>query len=144
MNIVRTGSSAPAAFKFWPKLYRNQQYIYVGVKYSFNLSVTTVQTVSWEEAAVTGKIDAEQFRRSNVGFFLGFNYLAFNIQLDYVPGNLFNMDYIDETVSSKPLYLGQPDKMFFISTSINTPLNGWLGTKSIKIKRFFKKIKFWR
>ena len=107
----------PLAFKFWPKLYKNQQYIYVGLKYSFNLTMSSVQKVSWEEAMAVEKIDAEQFRRSNFGFFLGFNYLVFNIQLDYVPGNLFNMDYIDETVSPKPLYLGQPEKMFFISRS---------------------------
>ena len=140
-NMVNS-IGVPLAFKYGPKLYKNQQYIYVGVKYSFNVNMTSVQKASWTSATAKVKVDSEQFKRSNLGLFLGVKCLAFNIQIDYIPSNLFNMDYISDTGFQQ--YLGQPDKMFFISTSINAPLNGWIGYKSKTLKRFFKKLKFWR
>ncbi|MBN2757426.1 MAG: outer membrane beta-barrel protein [Bacteroidales bacterium] len=132
----------PIAIKFWPDLYKDQKYIYLGAKYSFNLTMTSVQKVSWTNAKAREKIDAEQFSRSNFGMFFGINYLAFNLQFDYVPGTLFNSEY------KSPLgflpYEGQPDKMFFITTAINVPVNGWIGKKSYGLKKFFNKLRFWK
>ena len=132
----------PLAFKFGQDFYKQQAYIYTGIKYSFNLSMTSVQKVSWESGITKVKVDAEQINRSNFGLFFGVNYTFFNLQFDYIPGNFLNSNY--KTSSGYIPALGQPDKLFFISASLNAPLNGWIGTKSRTLKKFFKKLKFWR
>ena len=132
----------PIAFKFGPDFYKPQAYIYAGFKYSFNINMTSIQKVSWSDAKARAKVDVAQFKRSNIGFFFGVNYTFFNIQFDYMPGNFFDTDYV--TSSGYQTAQGQPDKMFFISTSLNAPLNGWIGTRNRKLKIFFKKLKFWR
>jgi len=132
----------PLAFKYGPKFYKKQAYIYAGIKYNFNLTMTSVQKVSWASEKAMEKVDAEQIKRSNFGVFLGINYLAFNIQFDYIPGNFLNTDYTNP--SGYYPATGQPDKLFFLSTSINVPIsNGWIGTRNRTLKKFFKKLRFW-
>ena len=140
-NMVNS-IGVPLVFKIGPKknFNKDQMYVYAGLKYSFNINMTSVQKASWITATTRAKVESEQIQRTNLGLLFGVNYLAFSLQLDYIPSNFLNINYVSP--SGYQTALGQPDKLFFISTTINVPVsNNWIGTRSRKLKKFFKKLR---
>ncbi len=131
----------PLAFKYGPKkiFYDEQAYIYAGLKYSFTLNMVSVQKANWLDATAKAKVPSVEIERTNLGLFFGINYKIFNLQLDYLPNNFLNIDNLSS--SGYQTALGQPDKLFFVSAAISTPMNGWLGTKNRKVKMFFRKVR---
>ncbi len=134
----------PIVFKMGPKFYKRQTYGYLGAQFNYNLSMSANQQVSWNKTISSEKV-SEGLNNTSMGFFVGFNWMVLNIQFDYVPGSFFLKEYIntlDDGTDVTP-YATQADNMFFIKVSFHTPTNDWLPSKSYKLKRFLRKVKFW-
>ena len=132
----------PLAFKIGPKFYDKQTYGYLGAQFNYHLSMNVNQKVSWLQTSSSAKLTPDEFAKTATVFFVGFNWMVLNIQFDYIPGTFFNKEYIMPETNITP-YSAQTDNMFFLKVSFHTPTNDWLPSKSFKLKRFFRKIKFW-
>ena len=133
----------PLAFKIGPKFYDNQRYGYLGAQFNYNISMKANQKASWLETASSAKLTSDEFSKTAMVFFVGFNWMVLNIQFDYIPGTFFNKDYVDPESTNILPYSTQADNMFFLKISFHTPTNDWLGSKNYKLRRFLRKMKFW-
>ncbi len=137
--------AVPLLLKFGREIFDDQRYIFVGVQYNLNLMLSKTEKVSWINDPLKSKGNIEELRRDNLSFIIGFNYMIFNIQLEYMPQNFLNKDYeiTFDNINYKP-FENINQNLFFIKTSFTLPLSDWAGTKNYKVRRFIRKIKFWR
>ncbi len=132
----------PLGVKIGKKFYDDQRYFFLGTQFNYNISMKSVQKPSWLNTPSATKLDANEFQKTSMGFFAGFNWMVLNVALVYYPGSFFNKEYINPDLNIKP-YAEQNDNMFFVNVSFHVPLplsTGWVGTKSYKLKRFFRKM----
>ena len=132
----------PLGIKVGKKFYEDQRYFFLGTQINYNIGMKSVQKVSWTNTPSATKLSKDEFQTTSMGFFAGFNWMVLNVALVYYPGSFFNKDYIVPELNIKP-YAEQNDNMFFVNVSFHVPLplsRGWLGYKSYKLKRFFRKL----
>ncbi len=142
-----TTFSIPVMLKFGREIYQDQQYMYVGGQYNMNLSLKTIDQGSWSTTKSIVKGTPDEIIKSNLVFFIGYNYSIFNIQLDYMMKNFLNPEfvYVDKisTAKYKP-YGNQPQNLFYLKTSINLPLSEWTTKRYYFMYKLWRKIRFWR
>jgi hypothetical protein len=130
----------PLAIQYGPKFVDSQGYIFAGAQINMVLAMSSVQKVNWSGTPSSKPLPSGAFNRTAFNLFIGVNYSAFNIQLDYYPNSFFNTKFVSEA-GYKP-YLGQVEHSFDIKTTVNVPY-GWLSRTSF----FWRKIlrgTFWR
>ncbi len=131
----------PVFLKFGNEIFNKQKYFFAGLKYNFNFAVQVTDKVNWSITPRSKWLTDNEFVSNNLTFFIGFNYMVLNIQLDFMPTTFLNKEYpltLNGTV--KP-YSTQPDKIFFLKTSINVPLSKWTTSKSYFINRMVRKFR---
>jgi len=143
------GVGLPLMLKFGREIFNDQKYFFGGVQYNINLSLQTTETLNiYTESKNTWAKDI-QFLKSQPIFCVGFNYMIFNIELDYMPKNFLNSEYTYNAGTSdfpamiRP-YSGQPKNLFFLKTSLNVPLSPWTTKKNYTLHKIVKRLKFWR
>ena len=132
----------PIGIKIGPDFYEDQRYFFLGTQFNFNLSMSSIDKVSWDKTSSV-KLSSSEFQQTSMGFFAGFNWMVLNVALVYYPGSFFNKDYFLPEAPDIYPYSAQNDNMFFVNVAFHVPLplsKGWVGTKSYKLKRFFRKM----
>ena len=133
----------PAFVKFGVEIFDQQSYGYAGVQYNLNIALMEIQSVDWEPTR-RYILPKEQMRPENFTFVLGYNYLIFNIELNYLPQNFFKTDYeVDINDNIITPFEVQPNNLIYVKSSLTLPLNDWAGSKNYKFKKFIRKVKFW-
>jgi len=131
----------PIYLKFGNEIFNRQNYFFAGLKYNFNLAVRTTDVVNWSIEHKSKWLNDNEFVSNNLTFFVGFNYMIFNVQLDFMPTTFLNKEYTLNLNGSVKPYSTQPDKLFFLETSITVPLSKWTTSKSYFINRMVRKFK---
>lgn len=133
--------SVPVYIKFGQKFYEPQKYIYAGASISYNLFATKTEKVSYIEDARTTKIDNTHIRKTNVAAILGFNYMFFNVEANYVFGNFLSSDYtIGLGNYDVQPYAVQPKGVFYIKTGLAIPINSWTSRKWYAIEQWVRRL----
>lgn len=133
--------TVPVYIKFGQKFYEPQKYMYAGASVSYNLFATKVEKVSYTEDIKITKYDNSVLRKTNVAAILGFNYMFFNIEANYVFGNFLSKDYTTTygNFDVKP-YAVQPQGSLFIKTGLAFPINSWTPRKIYAVQQWFRRI----
>ncbi|MCF6183268.1 MAG: PorT family protein [Bacteroidales bacterium] len=134
--------SVPAYIRYGKKFYETQKYIYGGFSFNYNLLLSKNEQVSYTETGQTIKLDKDMLRKSNVSAIVGFNFMFFNFEADYVFGSFLSKDYTMDLADGniiKP-YEGQPNHAFFIKAGITLPLNSWTPRKVYAIEMWFRRL----
>ena len=146
VSLIRTfrihSIGIPLYIKFGNRIFNKQKYFFGGLKYNINFAMQTNEKVSIQNSKYRINWNIEdEFDQNNITLFVGFNYMIFNFEFDFMPKAFLNRDYSinigDENNSQivKP-YKGQTNRIFYIKTSINIPISKWTTNRS----RFLKKI----
>ncbi|MFN8255129.1 MAG: outer membrane beta-barrel protein [Bacteroidales bacterium] len=137
MNTI----GVPVFFKYGPDIWDTQRYFYAGFQFNYIISMQSVQDYSWGTTPSAEKVDPNAYNKTSFGLFAGFNYLAFNIQLDFNPKSVFNKDY--RNPDGYLINAGQVDQTITIKTCVNVPY-GWLSDKSYWWKKKLRKFPLWK
>ena len=134
--------SVPFYIKIGRKFYEPQKYIYVGGSFSYNLFLTKTEKVDFTEDLRNIQLSKDMLNKSNFSAIVGFNYMFFNLQADYVFGNFlsstFQEDFSDGS-SVRP-FEGQPQGILIIRTGLTFPLNSWTPRKIYSIQTWLQRI----
>ena len=148
-SLVRThwvhSVGFPLYIKFGREIFDQQKYLFAGVKYNINFAMQTREKVSWAIEPRTTWYSENQFAQNNIVILLGFNFLIFNLEFDFMPSTFLNKEYAiggggPNPQTIKP-YSSQKDRIFFIKTSINIPLSPWTTNKSYFLHKLVRKFK---
>ncbi len=122
--------TVPVYIKYGKKFYESQKYLYGGVSYSYNLFLSKTDNVSYSATSSTTQPAnyKEMLRKSNLAAILGFNFMFFNFEANYVIGNFLSPDYTNSTLEVN-VYEGQPKGTLLIKTGLNVPINSWTTRK---------------
>lgn len=134
--------SIPIMFKFGKKIYKKQNFFFIGGSYDRNLSLYKTELVSWDANLKTIQLDKSMLVKSNYSIIAGFNYMFFNFQADYILGSYLNRDYeisLPNGAITKP-FKTHPKGIFVFKTSLNIPLNSWTMRKIYEIEVWIKKV----
>lgn len=143
------GIGIPFIIKFGNEIFNDQKYFFAGVQYNINLSMQKIETVNWSAIPKKVMVKNTEFIKGQPVFLFGFNYMIFNIELNFMPKNFINQDFgvsvgpEGKEVVVRP-YTGQPDKLFYLKTSLNIPLSPWTTKKNYTLHKIVKRLKFWR
>jgi hypothetical protein len=143
------GVGIPLLVKFGNDIFNDQRYFFFGVQYNLNIALQTVETTNWLTESTVVWAKDNQVIKSQPVFCFGFNYLVFNFELDYMPKNFLNPEYLKNVSSSdNPVYIKpysfQPNNLFYFKTSLNIPLSPWTTKKNYTLHKIIKRLKFWR
>jgi len=143
------GIGIPFFVKLGNDIFNDQKYFIFGVQYNLNLMLQTIDATNWITTKRVVQAKDNQFISGNPIFFIGFNYMIFNFQIDFMPDSFLNHEYsvnVGNTEYSENIqpYKNQPDNLLYIETSINIPLSKWTTRKSYTINKITKRLKFWR
>ncbi len=134
--------SVPVYIKFGKKFYEPQKYIYAGAAFNYNLFLIKTEKVDFTEDIRRIELSNEMLNKSNISAVLGFNYMFFNIEADYVFGNFlsstFQEDFADGS-SVRP-FEGQPQGILIIRTGLTFPLNSWTTRKIYAIQTWMRRV----
>ncbi len=139
------GMGLPIYIKFGDEIFDRQMYGFAGMQYNINISLQTVEQVNWLTEKRSIWVKNNEFLKNNKVFFIGFNYMFFNIELDYMSANFLNPNHLvnvgstDTPVNVSP-YKVQPKSLLFMKTSINLPLSSWTTRKNHKLHRLIKRL----
>ncbi len=131
----------PVFFKYGPKIYDIQRYLYAGFQFNYIVSMSSVQNYSWSNTPAGEKMDKDAYNKTVFGLIFGVNYLAFNVQVDFYPKSIFNKAY--KNPDGFLINAGQVDQTIAIKTCINVP-HGWLTDKSYWWKKKLRKFPLWK
>ena len=134
--------SVPVFIKYGKKFYETQKYIYGGFSFNYNLLISQTEQVNYSETDKTVEISKKSLKKSNVSALAGFNYMFFNVELNYVFGNFLSKDFTEEMPDGsiiKP-YEVQPNHAFIIKTGITLPINSWTPRKVYAIEMWFRRL----
>jgi len=70
-------------------------------------------------------------KKSNIAGIVGFNYMFFNFEADYVFGNFLSNTYeevLPDGSTIKP-FTGQPKGTLVLKAGLNIPINSWTTRK---------------
>ncbi len=134
--------SVPAYIRYGKKFYETQKYIYGGLSFNYNLMLSKSEQVSYSETGKTVELSKDVLKKSNVSAIAGFNYMFFNVELDYVFGSFLSKDYTLDLADGSTIkpYEGQPNHAFFIKTGLTVPINSWTPRKVYAIEMWFRRI----
>ena len=134
--------SAPVYIRYGKKFYETQKYIYGGVSLNYNFTSAVTQQVSYTETSKTLEISKDALKKTNVSGIVGFNYMFFNFEANYVFGSFLSKDFTTDLAdgSSIKTYEGQPKHAFFIKTGLTIPINSWTPRKVYAIEMWFRRI----
>lgn len=132
----------PVYVKFGNEIFDQQKYFFAGAKYNLNLSATVTDKVNWTSKTTTQAVNENALIENNLSFFVGFNFMFANIQLEYMPESFLNPEYsiTKGTQKIKP-YSTQPQNLFFVRTSITVPLSEWTTNKSYFLSRLLRRLR---
>lgn len=137
------GIGIPLLVKFGNDIFNDQRYFFAGVQYNLNIMLQTIETTTSSNLTKTvWTKDDNQTIQGQPVFCFGFNYMIFNIELNYMPKNFLNPEYTPR-YSIKP-YSVQPNNLLYLKTSINIPLSPWTTKKNYTLHKLVKKLKFWK
>ncbi|NPA68846.1 MAG: PorT family protein [Chlorobi bacterium] len=134
--------AVPVYIRYGKRFYEKQKYIYGGVSFNYNISVYKTEEVSYTESSKNIDVTKDALKSANVSGIAGFNYMFFNVELNYVFGGFLSEDYteiMDDGAEVTP-YAGQPGSAFFIKTGITLPLNSWTPRKVYAIEMWFRRL----
>ena len=134
--------SVPVFIKYGKKFYEPQKYIYAGFAYNYNLLLSKTEKVDFTEDIKNIELSKDMLNKSNISAFVGFNYMFFNLQADYVFGNFLSSTYQEDYPdgSSARPYEGQPQGIIIIKTGLTFPLNSWTARKWYVIETWVRRI----
>ncbi len=134
--------SVPFYIKYGKKFYEPQKYFYLGGTFNYNLSLMKTEKVNFTENAKKIKLTTDMLSKSNFAVILGFNYMFFNLQADYVIGNFLSRNY-EETYSDgstgRPFEV-QPRNYLIIRTGFTFPINSWTSRKWYMIETQIRRL----
>lgn len=134
----------PLMVKVGENIYRDQFYFFAGGQFNYNLKMVEVQRPSWTDHVAERELQSDEMATYNYSFFIGVNYLVFNLQLDFMPNTLFNTDFQQaEAVNPNEkllIYENQPKFLMAVKTSIHIPLSEWLVIKSWEAEKIRRMI----
>jgi hypothetical protein len=134
--------SIPFFIKYGKQFYEPQRFIYFGAAYNYNLMLSKTQKVDFTETAINTELSNDRLNKSNISAFVGFNYMFFHIQAEYVFGNFLSKNY-QETFNdgnSVKLYNGQPQNIILIKTGMAFPINSWTSRKWYAIETWVRRL----
>ena len=107
-----------------------------------NLLLSKTEKVDFTEDIRNIELSKDMLNKSNISAFVGFNYMFFNLQADYVIGNFLSDNYqktFDDGSTARP-FEGQPKGILIIKTGLNFPLNSWTSRKWYAIETWIRRI----
>jgi len=128
----------PFFIKMGKDIYDAQRYFFVGGQYNINFDLTEKQT-NWADKTYTLTKQGQKLRKGTITAFIGFNFLIFNLQLDYTPHFFLNADYTDAD-GLKP-YKDYTGGYFSFKTSLNIPISEWTTTNNWYYQKLRRKLK---
>ena len=133
--------SIPFYIKYGKKFYETQKYFYGGASYSYNLFFSKSDYVSYTKLARTTQPTnyKEILNKSSIAAVLGYNYMFFNLELNYAFGNFLSKSYTDDVLNIQP-FIGQPQGALIIKTGVTIPLNSWTSRKVYSVEMWFRRI----
>jgi len=134
--------SVPFYIKYGKDFYEPQKYVYIGGTYNYNLSLTKTEKLNSTEDTKTIKLSKDMLSKSNFAVILGFNYMFFNLQADYVMGNFLSRNFeetYDDGSTGRPFEV-QPRNYLIIRTGFTFPINSWTSRKWYVIETQIRRI----
>ena len=134
----------PVYIKYGKKFYDKQKYVYAGASYSYNLFLSKTEDVSYSEVNLNTQPEdyKEMLRKSNIAGIVGFNYMFFNFEANYVFGNFLSNNY-EETFADGSIiktFDGQPKGTLIIKTGLNVPINSWTTRKVYSAEMWLRRL----
>lgn len=133
--------SIPVYIKYGKKFYETQKYFYAGASYSYNLFFSKTENVSYSKILRTTQPTnyKEMMNKSSIALLAGYNFMFFNVELNYVLGNFLSKTYEDPNLNILP-FAGQPQGSLVIKTGLTVPLNSWSSRKIYAVEMWFRRI----
>jgi len=134
--------SVPAYIRYGKKFYEKQKYIYGGISFNYNLFLSKTEQAGYSESGKTIEISKESLKKSNISAIAGFNYMFFNVEVDYIIGNFLSKDFTMDLADGSTIkpYEGQPKNNLMIKTGISLPINSWTPRKIYAIEMWFRRL----
>ena len=151
LSLIRTfrmhSIGIPLYIKFGNQIFNKQKYFFGGVQYNINFAMQLVEKTSIQNTQLRYRWNLEnEIEQNNLTIFIGFNFLVFNFEFDFMPKTFLNRDYTinvgDENNPQiiKP-YKCQINRIFLIKTSINIPISKWTTNRSPFLRKIVRIIK---
>ncbi len=133
--------SIPFYIKYGKKFYETQKYFYGGASFSYNLFFTKTEYVSYiNSPRITQPANYKDIlNKSSVAAILGYNFMFFNVELNYAFGNFLSKTYTDDVLNIQP-YAGKPQGALIIKTGLTIPLNSWSSRKVYAVEMWFRRL----
>ncbi|PID87996.1 MAG: hypothetical protein CSB06_02725 [Bacteroidia bacterium] len=135
MNVIEQHNvsqlSIPFYIKYGRRFYDPQRYFYFGGSINYNIFATKTEKVSFTEVSRMTKIPGERLRKLNFSALVGFNYMFFHLEVNYMFGNFLSRGYMETLPNNEHVkpYEGQPKGSWLIRTGLTIPLNSWTSRK---------------
>lgn len=141
MNVKETYRSlaltVPVLFKFSPNdIYRDMQYMCVGVKANMNLAVTRGQKASWTDDKFGEKVSDGKSALS-VAATVGFNYSMLSVNLNYMFMEFMDSKFVDK--GGYTPFQGIKGHIY-LCTSLNVPMTRWLSIHNWTAEKIRRKL----
>lgn len=132
--------TVPIVYKFNTiDIYRDMQYLFIGVKVNYNLMVSRGQKGSWGGDNKFGqKLDGEGKNGLSCAATVGFNTGLFNFNVNYMFMDFVNPDFVDE--NDKTPFKGIKGHIY-VCTSLNLPMTRWLCIHNWTAEKIRRKLK---
>jgi hypothetical protein len=140
-NITLNSVGFPLIMKFGDRIFAEQRYFFAGMQLNFNHSIKIKEEVPWSVNPYIRNGEKDEFVKQSYSLILGFNYLIFNLQLNYLPNSFLNKHFVNEDLVA--VYSQQKGDIFYIKTSFVFPLTPWLSTKNYWLFRLKQNLKIW-
>jgi len=133
--------TVPVYVKYGKKFYETQKYFYAGASYSYNLFFSKTEYVSYSKIIKrTQPTDyKDMLNKTSLAAVVGFNYMFFNIEANYVFGNFLSKTYNDPSLNIIP-FAGQPQGILMLKTGVTIPLNNWTYRKVYAAESWIRRI----
>ncbi len=104
----------PLYVKFGKGIFDLQRYFFGGVQLNLNKQITVKQSTAWSDQVYIENYTSDHFINRNIQFIFGFNYMIFNVEIDYQPVNFLNKDYVNNDKIA--IYSAQKDDILYLKT----------------------------
>ncbi len=137
--------SIPFFVKLGNEIFNQQKYFFGGVRFNVNFGLYTLDEVNWITEPKSTYNKKENFVNNNIAFLLGFNFLIFNFELNFYPNTFLDKLQTENIGSANDPYWvnkyeNQPDKLFFLQTSIYIPISNWTTSKFYFLHKIFRNL----
>jgi len=132
----------PVILKLGKGIFDYQRYFFGGIQFNLNRALTITEAAAWSDKKYSQSVTNNQFVNQNFQFILGYNYLIFNIEADYLPGSFLNQNYLDENQIA--IFSSQKKDILYFKFSLTLPFTPWLSIKNYQLYKLKRKIIFWK